>query len=89
MRWRWRFGRANGGTIFLDEVGELPSQVQVRLLSDIEKREIERVGAVEAIPLDIRIIAATHRNMEDMIKENLFREDLWFCLNVFPWASVK
>ncbi|QJB56832.1 sigma-54-dependent Fis family transcriptional regulator [Pseudodesulfovibrio sp. zrk46] len=81
---RGRFERANGGTIFLDEIGELPLQAQVRLLSVIQNREIERVGGVKSIPLDIRIIAATHRNLEEMIKENLFREDLWFRLNVFP-----
>ena len=81
---RGRFERASGGTIFLDEIGELPPQAQVRLLSVLQKKEIERVGGVETIPVDIRIIAATHRNLEKMIVENLFREDLWFRLNVFP-----
>jgi len=84
MKKRGRFERASGGTIFLDEIGELPPQAQIRLLSVIQKREIERVGGLETIPVDIRIIAATHRNLENMIKENLFREDLWFRLNVFP-----
>jgi transcriptional regulator with GAF, ATPase, and Fis domain len=84
MKKRGRFERASGGTIFLDEIGELPLKAQVRLLSVIQKREIERVGGIETIPVDIRIIAATHRNLENMIKENLFREDLWFRLNVFP-----
>jgi transcriptional regulator with GAF, ATPase, and Fis domain len=81
---RGRFERANQGTIFLDEIGELPLQAQVRLLKVLQSKEIERVGGVKAIPLDIRIIAATNRNLEEMIKNNLFREDLWFRLNVFP-----
>jgi len=81
---RGRFERANGGTIFLDEIGELPMQAQVRLLRVIQNREIERVGGTRPIPVDIRIIAATHRNLETMISENKFREDLWFRLNVFP-----
>lgn len=81
---RGRFERANTGTIFLDEIGELPLQAQVRLLKVLQSREIERVGGVKTIPLDIRIIAATNRNLEDMVKNDLFREDLWFRLNVFP-----
>lgn len=79
-----RFERANGGTIFLDEIGELPQQAQVRLLRVVQNREIERVGGTRPIPVDIRIIAATHRNLEQMVSENKFREDLWFRLNVFP-----
>jgi transcriptional regulator with GAF, ATPase, and Fis domain len=81
---RGRFERANKGTIFLDEIGELPLQAQVRLLKVLQSREIERVGGVKTIPLDIRIIAATNRNLEEMVKTNQFREDLWFRLNVFP-----
>ena len=81
---RGRFERANNGTIFLDEIGELPLQAQVRLLKVLQSKEIERVGGVKTIPLDIRIIAATNRNLEDMVKNQLFREDLWFRLNVFP-----
>ena len=81
---RGRFERANGGTIFLDEIGELPLQAQVRLLRVLQTREIERVGGDKHIPVDIRVIAATHRNLENMISENQFREDLWFRLNVFP-----
>ena len=79
-----RFERASGGTIFLDEIGELPQQAQVRLLRVVQNREIERVGGTRPIPVDIRIIAATHRNLEGMVSENRFREDLWFRLNVFP-----
>ncbi len=81
---RGRFERAHTGTIFLDEIGELPLQAQVRLLHVLQSREIERVGGHEAIPVDIRIISATHRNLEDMITSGMFREDLWFRLNVFP-----
>ena len=81
---RGRFERANKGTIFLDEIGELPLQAQVRLLKVLQSKEIERVGGTETITLDIRIIAATNRNLEEMIKNQQFREDLWFRLNVFP-----
>lgn len=81
---RGRFERADGGTIFLDEIGELPPQAQVRLLRVLQNREIERVGGDKPIPLDIRVIASTHRNLENMVSENQFREDLWFRLNVFP-----
>ena len=81
---RGRFERADGGTIFLDEIGELPPQAQVRLLRVLQQKEIERVGGDRAIPVDIRVIAATHRNLESMVTENQFREDLWFRLNVFP-----
>jgi len=81
---RGRFERANKGTIFLDEIGELPLAAQVRLLRVLQSREIERIGGAETISLDIRIIAATNRNLEKMVKNKLFREDLWFRLNVFP-----
>jgi transcriptional regulator with GAF, ATPase, and Fis domain len=81
---RGRFERANKGTIFLDEIGELPLQAQVRLLKVLQSREIERVGGVKTISLDIRIIAATNRNIEEMVAQQQFREDLWFRINVFP-----
>ena len=81
---RGRFERADKGTIFLDEIGELPLAAQVRLLRVLQSREIERIGGTETISLDIRIIAATNRNLEEMVKHKLFREDLWFRLNVFP-----
>jgi hydrogenase-4 transcriptional activator len=81
---RGRFERADGGTIFLDEIGELPPQVQVRLLRVLQNREIERVGGAGPIPVDIRVIAATHRNLQSMVSEGSFREDLWFRINVFP-----
>jgi formate hydrogenlyase transcriptional activator len=81
---RGRFERADKGTIFLDEIGELPLKAQVRLLNVLQSKKIERVGGVKTIPLDIRIIAATNRNLEEMVARQLFREDLWFRLNVFP-----
>jgi PAS domain S-box-containing protein len=81
---RGRFERADKGTIFLDEIGELPLPAQVRLLRVLQNKKIERVGGVKIIPLDIRIIAATNRNLEEMVQKKLFREDLWFRLNVFP-----
>lgn len=81
---RGRFERANQGTIFLDEIGELPPQAQIRMLRVLQEREIERVGGTKPIPVDIRVIAATHRNLQEMVKTNQFREDLWFRINVFP-----
>ena len=79
-----RFERADQGTIFLDEIGELPPQAQVRLLRVLQHMEIERVGGTESIPVDIRVIAATNRNLEDMTAEGRFRPDLFYRLNVFP-----
>ena len=81
---RGRFERADKGTIFLDEVGELTPEAQVRLLRVLQNREIERVGGSETIRVDIRVIAATNRPLEEMITHKQFREDLWFRLNVFP-----
>jgi transcriptional regulator with GAF, ATPase, and Fis domain len=78
------FERANHGTIFLDEIGELPLHAQVRMLRVLQYREIQRLGGTNSIPVDIRVIAATHRNLEDMVETGHFREDLWFRLNVFP-----
>ncbi len=83
-RKRGRFERAHTGTIFLDEIGELPPAAQVRLLRVLENREIERVGGTETISVDVRIIAATNRNLSEMVQSKEFREDLWFRLNVFP-----
>jgi transcriptional regulator with GAF, ATPase, and Fis domain len=79
-----RFERANFGTIFLDEIGELSLEAQVKLLRVLQEKEFERVGGHQTIKADVRVIAATHRNLHEMIKEGTFREDLWFRLNVFP-----
>jgi len=83
-RKRGRFERAHGGTIFLDEIGELSQKAQVRLLRVLQEKEIERVGGTETLKIDIRVVAATHRNLEKMLIEGTFREDLYFRLKVFP-----
>jgi PAS domain S-box-containing protein len=79
-----RFELADHSTIFLDEIGDLPSEVQVKLLRVLEERQIERLGSPKPIRVDTRIIAATHRNLEQRIAEGTFREDLFYRLNVFP-----
>ncbi len=81
---RGRFERAHKGTIFLDEIGELPPWAQIRLLRVLQTQEIERVGGSPPIKLDIRVIAATHRDLLQMVSDGLFREDLWFRINMFP-----
>lgn len=79
-----RFELANGGTIFLDEIGELPLESQVKLLRVIQEGEFERVGGSKTIKVDVRIIAATNRNLKVTVDDGNFREDLWYRLNVFP-----
>ena len=79
-----RFERANGGTIFLDEIGELSPSVQVKLLRVLQNREVERLGGTAPIPIDVRIITATHVNLEEAVSNKQFREDLFYRLNVFP-----
>jgi sigma-54 specific flagellar transcriptional regulator A len=79
-----RFELAEGGTLFLDEIGDMPLQMQVKLLRVLQERIFERVGGAKALKCDVRIIAATHRNLEKMILEGGFREDLYYRLNVFP-----
>ena len=81
---RGRFERADRGTIFLDEVGELPPQAQVRLLRVLQEKEIERVGGSQPIKVDIRIISATHKELDRTVKEGLFRDDLYYRLGVYP-----
>jgi transcriptional regulator with GAF, ATPase, and Fis domain len=83
-RKRGLFERANRGTILLDEIGELPPWAQVRLLRVLQTQEIERVGGSLPIKLDIRVIAATHRDLKKMVSDGSFREDLWFRINAFP-----
>ena len=78
------FERADGGTLFLDELGELPLEAQVRLLRVLQEGSLERVGGHRAINVDVRIVAATHRNLEHMVAAGSFREDLWYRISVFP-----
>ncbi|MHC4204110.1 MAG: sigma-54 interaction domain-containing protein, partial [Planctomycetota bacterium] len=79
-----RFERAHGGTIFLDEIGDFSLNLQVKLLRVIQFKEFERVGGLETIKTNVRIVVATHKNLEEQIKEGLFREDLYYRINVFP-----
>lgn len=81
-----RFEIAHGGTIFLDEVGDIPQSIQVKLLRVLQEHQFERVGGTEIIEVDVRIIAATNKNLEQKIKEGTFREDLYYRLNV---VSIK
>ncbi|MGF1686035.1 sigma-54 dependent transcriptional regulator [Photobacterium japonica] len=79
-----RFELAEGGTLFLDEIGDMPMSMQVKLLRVLQERCFERVGGSGTIKANVRIVAATHRNLDEMIKQNVFREDLYYRLNVFP-----
>ncbi|MDD3322794.1 MAG: sigma 54-interacting transcriptional regulator [Paludibacter sp.] len=79
-----RFEAANGGTIFLDEFGDIPASTQVKLLRVLQEREIERIGSTKPIKVDVRILCATNRNLEDLISKDQFREDLYYRINVFP-----
>ena len=81
---RGRFERADGGTIFLDEIGELTMDAQVKLLRVLQEHEFERLGGTKTLQADVRVITATNRNLERMVREGRFREDLWYRLNVFP-----
>ena len=79
-----KFQEADGGTLFLDEVGELPPQVQVKLLRAIQEGEVDPVGGQKPVKVDIRLISATNKNLQQLVAENTFREDLYYRLNVFP-----
>lgn len=79
-----RFEQAKGGTFFLDEIGDMPTVMQVKLLRVLEERVIERVGSADSIPVDVRLVAATHRDLPKRIESGKFREDLYYRLSVFP-----
>jgi transcriptional regulator with PAS, ATPase and Fis domain len=79
-----KFEMAHEGTIFLDEIGDMPLHMQVKLLRVLQDKIIERVGGIEAIPVDVRVIASTNQDLKKMVKEKNFREDLYFRLNVMP-----
>jgi sigma-54 dependent transcriptional regulator, acetoin dehydrogenase operon transcriptional activator AcoR len=80
-----KFELSNKGTIFLDEIGDMPLYMQVKLLRVLQEKEVVKIGASKPVKIDVRIIAATNKNLEEMIKENLFREDLYYRLNVIPF----
>lgn len=79
-----KFELAHGGTLFLDEIGELPLELQAKLLRVVQEREIERLGSNKSIPVDVRILAATNRNLENEVADGRFRADLFYRVNVFP-----
>jgi transcriptional regulator with GAF, ATPase, and Fis domain len=79
-----RFEAAHQSTLFLDEIGDLPMAIQVKLLRVLQERVIERLGSPQPVKVDVRIIAATNRNLEDAVRDKTFREDLYYRLNVFP-----
>jgi Nif-specific regulatory protein len=79
-----KFEMANGGTIFLDEIGDVPPSIQVKLLRVMQQKQIERIGGNKTIDVDVRIITATNRDLEEMIRNNAFREDFYYRINVFP-----
>lgn len=79
-----RFELAEGGTLFLDEIGDMPLSMQVKILRVLQERSYERVGGNRTMSTDVRVVAATHKNLETMIENGEFREDLYYRLNVFP-----
>ena len=79
-----KFELAHNGTIFLDEIGDMPLHLQVKILRVLQERRVERIGGTRSIPLDVRVIAATHRDLDEMVKTGEFREDLYYRLNVIP-----
>jgi hydrogenase-4 transcriptional activator len=81
---RGRFEMADGGTLFLDEIGDMPIELQPKLLRVLQEREIERIGGTRTIPVNVRVIAATNRDLKQMVIDREFRNDLFYRLNVFP-----
>ena len=86
MQKKGRFELADGGTLFLDEIGDIPLELQPKLLRVLQEQEFERLGSTKTIHVSVRIVAATHRDLPEMIREGKFREDLFYRLNVFPVA---
>lgn len=84
-----RFELANGGTLFLDEIGDMSMDLQVKLLRVLQERTIDPVGSQHGIPIDVRVIAATHKNIEGLIQKGDFREDLYYRLNVMPMEIIS
>jgi len=84
MQKKGRFELADGGSLFLDEIGDISLELQPKLLRALQEREFERLGSTKTIRVDVRLIAATHRDLQSMIRNNQFREDLFYRLNVFP-----
>lgn len=86
-----KFEQANGGTILLDEIAELPLQLQAKILRVLQEREVERLGSHQKVMLDIRVIAATNRDLREMVRQGLFREDLFYRLDVLPlsWPALR
>jgi two-component system, NtrC family, nitrogen regulation response regulator NtrX len=79
-----KFEQAHGGTLFLDEIGDMPAIMQAKLLRVLEQKEVERVGSDRSIPVDVRVIVATHRNLEELVRKGEFRQDLYHRIFVFP-----
>jgi two-component system, NtrC family, nitrogen regulation response regulator NtrX len=79
-----KFEQAHGGTLFLDEIGDMPALMQAKLLRVLEQKEVERIGSDRTIPVDVRVIVATHRNLEDLVRKGEFRQDLYHRIFVFP-----
>src|SRR5271157_6073886 len=84
MQKKGRFEHADGGSLFLDEIGDIPLELQPKLLRAVQEQEFERLGSARTIEVDVRMIAATHRDLPSMIRDGKFREDLFYRLNVFP-----